>query len=99
MSIFYNLSLHDALPIYKHIEDQYRELIFNCFNNIKDKLSNAIAFFLSELIENAKDHSDANNFYIFAFRSEEHTTELQSRAHLVCRLLIEDKKTTIKCKM
>src|SRR5690625_1328613 len=51
---------------YKHIEDQYRELIFNCFNNIKDKLSNAIAFFLSELIENAKDHSDANNFYIFA---------------------------------
>ncbi len=51
---------------YKHIEDQYRELIFNCFRNIKDKLSNAIAFFLSELIENAKDHSDANNFYIFA---------------------------------
>lgn len=51
---------------YKHVEDQYRELIFNCFNNIKDKLSNAIAFFLSELIENAKDHSEADNFYIFA---------------------------------
>ncbi len=51
---------------HKNIEDQYRELIFNCFSNIKDKLSNAIAFFLSELIENAKDHSDAENFYIFA---------------------------------
>jgi hypothetical protein len=51
---------------YKHIEDQYRELILNCFPAIRDKLSNAIAFFLSELIENAKDHSDGNNFYIFA---------------------------------
>lgn len=51
---------------YKNIEDQYRELILNCFSNLKDKLSNAIAFFLSELIENAKDHSDAENFYIFA---------------------------------
>src|SRR2546422_8089921 len=28
-------------------------------------------------------------------RSEEHTSELQSRLHLVCRLLIEKKKTTI----
>src|SRR3989442_10958100 len=26
-------------------------------------------------------------------RSEEHTTELQSRPHLVCRLLLEKKKT------
>src|SRR5256884_51775 len=28
------------------------------------------------------------------FRSEEHTSELQSRLHLVCRLLLEKKKTT-----
>src|SRR5690625_6525449 len=27
-----------------------------------------------------------------AFRSEEHTSELQSRGHLVCRLLLEKKK-------
>src|SRR5436305_11487560 len=27
-----------------------------------------------------------------AFRSEEHTSELQSRPHLVCRLLLEKKK-------
>src|SRR5690625_6992385 len=26
------------------------------------------------------------------FRSEEHTSELQSRGHLVCRLLLENKK-------
>src|SRR5436305_11794720 len=29
-------------------------------------------------------------------RSEEHTSELQSRPHLVCRLLLEKKKTNIE---
>src|SRR2546422_1108611 len=29
-----------------------------------------------------------------AWRSEEHTSELQSRLHLVCRLLLEKKKHT-----
>src|SRR5438309_5471308 len=29
-------------------------------------------------------------------RSEEHTSELQSQFHLVCRLLLEKKKTTFK---
>src|SRR5690606_39444346 len=31
----------------------------------------------------------------FAFRSEEHTSELQSRENLVCRLLLEKKKRKI----
>src|SRR5690625_5656454 len=31
-------------------------------------------------------------------RSEEHTSELQSRGHLVCRLLLEKKKKTKKNK-
>src|SRR5258708_28184765 len=30
-------------------------------------------------------------------RSEEHTSELQSPDHLVCRLLLEKKKPTIMC--
>src|SRR3989442_3386205 len=30
-----------------------------------------------------------------ACRSEEHTSELQSRPHLVCRLLLEKKKTKV----
>src|SRR2546429_8959069 len=30
----------------------------------------------------------------FSVRSEEHTSELQSRLHLVCRLLLEKKKKT-----
>src|SRR5437870_6700586 len=32
-----------------------------------------------------------------AVRSEEHTSELQSRGHLVCRLLLEKKKTYWRC--
>src|SRR2546422_7828121 len=31
-------------------------------------------------------------------RSEEHTSELQSRLHLVCRLLLEKKKKTARTK-
>src|SRR2546422_6037018 len=30
---------------------------------------------------------------LLTYRSEEHTSELQSRLHLVCRLLLEKKKT------
>src|SRR2546430_4011562 len=30
-------------------------------------------------------------------RSEEHTSELQSQSNLVCRLLLEKKKTTVRC--
>src|SRR5690625_6465964 len=37
---------------------------------------------------------DDNDFY----RSEEHTSELQSRGHLVCRLLLEKKKKKRNCK-
>src|SRR5690625_2558174 len=32
---------------------------------------------------------------LYAIRSEEHTSELQSRGHLVCRLLLEIKKHTL----
>src|SRR5439155_24710249 len=33
---------------------------------------------------------------VTVMRSEEHTSELQSRGHLVCRLLLEKKKRIIK---
>src|SRR5690625_6809709 len=33
-------------------------------------------------------HPDLDSFVVFP-RSEEHTSELQSRGHLVCRLLLE----------
>ena len=37
--------------------------------------------------------ADASSTDWATFRSEEHTSELQSRLHLVCRLLLEKKKT------
>src|SRR2546422_6103552 len=48
----------------------------------------------------AKDRGINDGDYIYAdanpadrpYRSEEHTSELQSRLHLVCRLLLEKKK-------
>src|SRR6266508_5843475 len=37
-------------------------------------------------------HADAAQLDLVDVRSEEHTSELQSRGHLVCRLLLEKKK-------
>src|SRR2546422_6235365 len=37
---------------------------------------------------------DAEALWFRGERSEEHTSELQSRLHLVCRLLLEKKKKT-----
>src|SRR2546427_8149094 len=34
---------------------------------------------------------------VYAIRSEEHTSELQSQSNLVCRLLLEKKKTALHC--
>src|SRR5690625_5042232 len=59
---------------------------------------------LSEWIKgepNAKAFREGNFFFHgfarmnFGIRSEEHTSELQSRGHLVCRLLLEKKNTLI----
>src|SRR5690625_7965238 len=41
----------------------------------------------TETANQATDHT-----YLSKPRSEEHTSELQSRGHLVCRLLLEKKK-------
>src|SRR5439155_8217733 len=41
----------------------------------------------AELLRHGRDRSER-----LLIRSEEHTSELQSRGHLVCRLLLEKKK-------
>src|SRR5690554_7783111 len=41
-----------------------------------------------------KSFSVSNDNEVVNVRSEEHTSELQSRPHLVCRLLLEKKKKT-----
>src|SRR3989442_5184841 len=42
----------------------------------------------------ADDLDAREQFDVVTMRSEEHTSELQSRPHLVCRLLLEKKKQT-----
>src|SRR3712207_8774275 len=39
---------------------------------------------------------DVRGFFRPEFRSEEHTSELQSRQYLVCRLLLEKKKKKLQ---
>src|SRR5690625_2153084 len=47
-----------------------------------------------QMLANSVDIIDA-----FRERSEEHTSELQSRGHLVCRLLLEKKKGTTRSEL
>src|SRR3989440_3517735 len=39
---------------------------------------------------------DQISYAVFCLRSEEHTSELQSRSDLVCRVLLEKKKTLVQ---
>src|SRR5699024_12059513 len=77
-SDIYTLSLHDALPICQVInQDPYH------YYTITESAE-------QELI---KATNELHLMYLHATRSEEHTSELQSRFDLVCRLLLEKKKT------
>src|SRR2546429_5108016 len=77
----YTLSLHDALPISFSSSSLCRRggLLRTLALPFRHSLIARHRFVLAFL---------AGRF----FRSEEHTSELQSRLHLVCRLLLEKKK-------
>src|SRR5947209_18492786 len=75
----YTLSLHDALPISPHYEARHAERAIDP----TPRMARHIEF--NEQIARKKRRFDV--------RSEEHTSELQSRQYLVCRLLLEKKKT------
>src|SRR2546422_8509394 len=47
------------------------------------------------LVINSEELALKLDAFVRVKRSEEHTSELQSRLHLVCRLLLEKKKTII----
>src|SRR5690625_6667156 len=49
---------------------------------------------IRELSQSIQTHGIIQPITIRRLRSEEHTSELQSRGHLVCRLLLEKKKST-----
>src|SRR5260370_4631541 len=75
----YTLSLHDALPISACIDTARRR-------NARRRIRPAP-------IEKRAMRREFPRSYSEAVRSEEHTSELQSHLNLVCRLLLEKKKT------
>src|SRR3712207_7608750 len=78
----YTLSLHDALPIFKQLEEAIPALMDSA------QIPNlAVAF-----IDQGKLLWSKSFGVLSKQRSEEHTSELQSRQYLVCRLLLEKKK-------
>src|SRR3712207_9571899 len=82
----YTLSLHDALPIW--IIDSRDEKTAQR----KAALDNSMSLYRCHTILNCTRTCPKG---LNPGRSEEHTSELQSRQYLVCRLLLEKKKTKI----
>src|SRR5690606_41582148 len=92
------LSLHDALQVLEikdasvvvlcltlqFIRPIYREKLLG---KIADGLVPGGALILVEKV--ITENSEFNRAFIKHYRSEEHTSELQSREKLVCRLLLE----------
>src|SRR5438045_4873441 len=86
---FFTLSLHDALPIFSAPN----------FNTPTVKPSATMTISPTLAPGNIKARTNRpsctrnRSFTKKCTRSEEHTSELQSLRHLVCRLLLEKKKT------
>src|SRR3712207_7034554 len=78
----YTLSLHDALPI-----SNLTLPLASLFRNQGRRLGGPVAQRLEPAAHNGLVAGSSP-----AGRSEEHTSELQSRQYLVCRLLLEKKK-------
>src|SRR5690348_17586045 len=88
----YTLSLHDALPI-------SLGLSFFAGASMVIAIPSAIGVFawIATIWYGRPVYTTAFLFMagfivLFTIRSEEHTSELQSPVHLVCRLLLEKKK-------
>src|SRR5207249_10985611 len=75
---FYTLSLHDALPI--------------CMVPCVLPISQSISSHVTTLGTQDYKKDSGRDLETWISRSEEHTSELQSRFDLVCRLLLEKKK-------
>src|SRR2546429_3151918 len=61
--------------------------LFRSAGTVMDLLTGALSF-----VRNRLESKPAATDTTLRLRSEEHTSELQSRLHLVCRLLLEKKK-------
>src|SRR3989441_9175609 len=93
----YTLSLHDALPLLFDPEGEDVRAVIE-FANTQLLEMRYLDAQLDEALERAYDllgRSPGLRRFLpspYGVRSEEHTSELQSLAYLVCRLLLEKKK-------
>src|SRR2546428_9120020 len=74
----YTLSLHDALPI---LSDR----------KLASRLGASAREGVGEVLGSPEEYASRLRLLLESTRSEEHTSELQSRSDLVCRLLLEKK--------
>src|SRR5690606_42096158 len=91
----YTLSLHDALPIY--ISDTVRYNIVGTVIVLAVVIVSFVIFIKTKFGRHVWDKFKLKMPVLGPViskvaRSEEHTSELQSRENLVCRLLLEKKK-------
>src|SRR3712207_9322772 len=85
----YTLSLHDALPIW----NQFVTMMPRRTRFSRRIEAEKAAF--SQVVPEPHSSRMADEGTPRRIRSEEHTSELQSRQYLVCRLLLEKKKKTL----
>src|SRR5689334_23805369 len=83
-SEIYTLSLHDALPISPEF------IVKPAGREPRTEAERVLCDLFAEILGQERVGADDS---FFELRSEEHTSELQSQFHLVCRLLLEKKNT------
>src|SRR3712207_7042659 len=86
----YTLSLHDALPISAMGDDAFLAP-YGLMSPAQRFAMKITRFMTDNGIRHEALRAIAMASYHHAQRSEEHTSELQSRQYLVCRLLLEKK--------
>src|SRR5205814_10666565 len=95
----YPLSLHDALPISSPFPTSPSPKSVSMLSKLVRFLKSHPILFLLLLTPGIPEYLSASSqitllvvfpplFFLFLARSEEHTSELQSLRHLVCRLLL-----------
>src|SRR5438067_5269333 len=89
---FYTLSLHDALPIFFVFRAGHspRTLVYASFGAAVMGMWSSVSTSAGSAMQRERWWGTLE--LLVAARSEEHTSELQSRFDLVCRLLLEKKK-------
>src|SRR2546430_5295581 len=85
----YTLSLHDALPILSIPDARIQQATVNLFADMGVQPGSIRA----GLVPTTASTDTTAPTSTITSRSEEHTSELQSQSNLVCRLLLEKKKT------